>query len=207
MKFLKILSVILVITMLSSMFISCAGVKVEFGIEGCFEKKEDTNNKDDAGVSSDDEEQIRHKAKAEIKIIDYNRKVLYETDEPFEYDSAFFEPTLVRFLQNYADMNDKKIACKIGDNGLPSSISITKKGITKTYAAEEKIISLYDGNETETYWVCYVNGRMVDRMKDTLVKDGDVIEYYYVYPNWDKESIITTEAPVASVAPESIPEV
>ena len=207
MKFLKVLSVVFVIIMLSSMFISCAGVKVEFGIEGCFEKKEDVNNPNNEIVDSDEEEQVRYKAKADIKIIDYNHKVLYETDEPFEYDSGFFEPTLVKFIQNYADMNEKKIGCKIGDNGLLASISITKKGVTKTYEAEEKIVSLYDGSEQLTYWICYVNGRMVDSMKETLVKDGDVIEFYYVYPNWDKESIITTEPVVESASPEINPEV
>ena len=206
MKFLKILSVILVIAMLSSFFISCEGVTVKYEIEGCFEKKEDVKNNDDQGVTPDDEEQARYKVKAHVKVVDYNNKELYSTDELFEYDSAFFEPTIVQFLKNHAEMNDKKISCKIASNGLISSISITKKGNTTSYNAEETIISHYDGSEQKTYWICYVNGRAVDSMKETLVKDGDVIAFYYVYPNWDKESITTPETTVPETPAETIPE-
>ena len=85
MKFLKILSVILVIAMLSSFFISCEGVTVKYEIEGCFEKKEDVKNNDDQGVAPDDEEQARYKVKAHVKVVDYNNKELYSTDELFEY--------------------------------------------------------------------------------------------------------------------------
>ena len=203
MKFLKVLSVIFVIAMLSSLFISCAGVKVEYGIEGCFEKKEEVA--DSADDNASDETQTRHKVKAHLKIVDYTEKILYTTDvdDPFEYDSAYFAPTVVKFIQNYADMNEKKISCRFADNGLVSSIGITKKGVTKTYEAETEI-ELDDGSVQKTYWVCYINGEMVSSMKETLVKDGDVVELYYVYPDWDKESILPDE-PVEEVTPEETP--
>ena len=204
MKFLKVLSVIFVIAMLSSLFISCAGVKVEYGIKGCFERKVEVTDGGDDAVS--DETQVRHKVKAHLKIVDYSEKILYTTDvdDPFEYDSAYFEPTVVKFIQNYADMNDKKISCKFADNGLLSSIGITKKGVTKNYDAQTEIVSQYDGSTQKTYWVCYINGEMVSSMKETLVKDGDVVELYYVYPDWDKESILPDE-PVEDVTPEETP--
>ena len=190
MKFMKILSVVFVIIMLSSLFISCAGVKVEYGIKGCFEKKVEAT--DNQGDLVEDVNQVRYKAKAHFKVIDYNDRVLYSTDvdDPFEYDSAYFQPTVVKFIQNYADMNDKKISCKFADNGLVSSIGITKKGQTKTYEAETEVVSQYDGTTQKTYWVCYINGEIVDSMKETLVKDGDVVELHFVYPDWNKESIL-----------------
>jgi hypothetical protein len=205
MKFLKVLSVIFVIAMLSSLFVSCAGVKVEYSIKGCFEKKVEVNNSgDDADAGA--ETQVRHKVKAHLKIVDYSERILYATDvdDPFEYDSAYFEPTVVKFIQNYADMNEKKISCKFADNGLLSSIGITKKGVTKNYDAQTEIVSQYDGSTQKTYWVCYINGEMVSSMKETLIKDGDVVELYYVYPDWDKESILPDE-PVEDITPEDTP--
>ena len=203
MKFVKIISAILLIAMMSSMCISCGDIKVEYGLQGCFEKKEDANK--DQGPALEEETRERYTVKAHFKVIHYDNKELYSTDddEPFEYDSAFFEPTVVKFIQAYASMNDKKITCKIADNGLVSSIGITKKGQTKTYKAEETVISQYDGSEQKTYWVCYINGKMVSSMKDTVVKDGDVVELYYVYPDWDKESILPESTPDST--PESTP--
>ncbi len=203
MKFLKILSVIFVIAMLSSLFVSCAGVKIEYGIKGCFEKKEEGNTP--VGPSEGDETLPRHKVTAHFKVVDYRGRELYYTDaeDPFEYDSAYFEPTVIKFVQNYADMNDKKISCEISKAGIISSISIMKKGQTTKYAAEETVISQYDGSEQKTYWVCYINGEIVSSMKDTIVKDGDVVALYLVYPDWDKESILPEETP--SVTPEETP--
>ena len=206
MKIVKILSAILVIVMLSSTIISCGDVKIEYGVEGCFEKKEENNNTDQGAVQGE-ETRLRHKVKAHLRIVDYNNKELYATaeEDPFEYDSAYFEPTVVKFIQNYADMNDKKISCKIADNGLISSISITKKGQTKDYKAEASVISQYDGSTQKTYWVCYINGEMVSSMKDTLVKDGDVVELHYIYPDWNTPTITTAPESTAELIPESTP--
>lgn len=204
MKFLKILSVIFVIAMLSSLFVSCAGVKVEYGISGCFEKKEENNGPAVQDPSSGDETQLRYKVTAHLKIVDYKGREVYYTDaeDPFEYDSAYFEPSVVRFVQSYASMNDKKFSCEVSKNGIISSISITKKGQTVEYAAEETVISEYDGSEQKTYWVCYINDEMVSSMSDTIVKDGDVVALYLVYPDWDKEPIVPEE-PSESTAPEA----
>ena len=204
MKFVKILSIVFVIAMLSSLFVSCAGVKVEYGIKGCFEKKVD-NSGIPTGPSEGEETQLRHKVTAHLKVVDYKGRELYYTDaeDPFQYDSAYFEPTVIKFVQNYADMNDKKLSCEISKAGIISSISITKKGQTVKYAAETTVISEYDGSEQKTYWVCYINGEIVASMKETIVRDGDVVELRLVYPDYDKEPIISDPVDQVPSNPEA----
>lgn len=197
MKFSKILSVFLVIIMLASLFVSCSGVKVTFGISGCFDKKEEDTQ---IHLPSDDNGETlpRKKATAHFKVLDHTGKEVYSTDEdnPFEYDSAFFEPTIIKFVENYCFMNENKIQCSISNN-VVNSVSIIKKGNSTKYAAGETVISALDGSEQVTFWVCEVNGKEVDSMKETIVKNGDVVALRLAYLGSDK--VVETEKPEYSV--------
>ena len=202
MKISKILSVFLVIIMLASLFVSCSGVQVSFGISGCFKEKED-----DSQIhipSGDDGETLpRQKVKAYFKVLDHTGKEVYSTeaDEPFEYDSAFFAPTVIKFVENYCFMNENKIKCSISGN-MVNSISVIRKGVTTKYASGTTVISEYDGSEQVTFWVCEINGKEIDSMKETIVKDGDVVALRLAYVGSDK--VVATEKPdyTAPVDPE-----
>lgn len=192
MKFSKILSVFLVIIMLASLFVSCSGVQVTFGISGCFKEDEDDSQ---VQLPSDNNGETlpRKKVTAHFKVLDHTGKEVYSTDadEPFEYDSAFFEPTIVKFVESYCFMNENKIKCSISSTGVINVVSITRKGVTTKYAAGETVISALDGSEQTTFWVCEVNGKEVDSMKETVVKDGDVVALRLAYLGSDK--VVETE--------------
>ena len=193
MKFSKILSVFLVIIMLASLFVSCSGVQVTFGISGCFKEKEDDSQ---IHVPSGDNGETlpRQKVTAHFKVLDHTGKEVYSTDvdEPFGYDSAFFAPTVIKFVENYCFMNENKIKCSIS-NDMVNSISVIKKGVTTKYAAGTIIISEFDGSEQATFWVCEINGKEIDSMKETVVKDGDVVALRLAYVGSDK--VVGTEKP------------
>ena len=193
MKFSKILSVFLVIIMLASLFVSCSGVKVSFGISGCFKEKEDDSQ---IQLPSDDNGETlpRKKVTAHFKVLDHTGKEVYSTevDEPFEYDSAFFDPTIIKFVENYCFMNENKIECSISNNVI-NSVSVIRKGVKTKYAAGETVISELDGSEQITFWVCEINGKEVDSMKDTIVKEGDVVALRLAYLGSDK--VVESEKP------------
>ena len=193
MKFSKILSVFLVIIMLASLFVSCSGVQVTFGISGCFKEKEDDSQ---IHVPSDDNGETlpRQKVTAHFKVLDHTGKEVYSTDvdEPFEYDSAFFAPTVIKFVENYCFMNENKIKCSISNN-MVNSISVIKKGVTTKYAAGTIVISELDGSEQSTFWVCEINGKEIDSMKETVVKNGDVVALRLAYVGSDQ--VVETSAP------------
>jgi len=193
MKFSKILSVFLVIIMLASLFVSCSGVKVSFGISGSFKEKEDDSQ---IQLPSDDNGETlpRKKVTAHFKVLDHTGKEVYSTevDEPFEYDSAFFDPTIIKFVENYCFMNENKIECSISNNVI-NSVSVIRKGVKTKYAAGETVISELDGSEQITFWVCEINGKEVDSMKDTIVKEGDVVALRLAYLGSDK--VVESEKP------------
>ena len=174
MKFVKILSAILAVIAVMAMFAACTP-----GGPG-----EETPPVDDGPV----ETKPRHQVKAHFKVLDHNGKEVYSTDEdePYEYDSANYEPTVLTFIEDYAFMNYKKFAYKLNSNNLIDSVSITSKKKTTTYKAGETVISKLDGSEQKTFWVCLINGKEIPSMEETVVQDGDTVVLRLAYLGSDK---------------------
>ena len=166
MKTVKILSALLAIIMAMSMFVAC-----NTSGDG-----EDTPPVSDGPV----ETKPRFKATAHLKIVNYDGKELYATDddEPYEYDSAYYEPTAINFIDDYAFMNDKEFAYKKDSNGLITSITIITRKKTTQYKAGDTVEKVENGvtNTYKTIWVCYINDEEVSAMDEVVVKDGDVVE-------------------------------
>ena len=174
MKFVKVLSMILAIISVMSMFAAC-------NMSG---QGEETP----ADVPEVIETKPRHKVTAHFKVLDHNGKEIYSTDEdePYEYDSANYEPTVLLFIEDYAFMNHKKFAYKLNSNNLIDSVSITKKKKTTTYKAGEVVTSKLDGSEQKTFWVCLINGKEIASMEETIVQEGDVVVLRLAYYGSDK---------------------
>jgi len=174
MKFVKILSAILAVIAVMAMFAACTP-----GGPG-----EETPPVDDGPV----ETKPRHQVKAHFKVLDHNGKEVYSTDEdePYEYDSANYEPTVLTFIEDYAFMNYKKFAYKLNSNNLIDSVSITSKKKTTTYKAGETVISKLDGSEQKTFWVCLINGKEIASMEETIVQEGDTVVLRLAYYGSDK---------------------
>ena len=116
-------------------------------------------------------------AKAHLSIVNVDGKVVYSTEEEdeemYEYTSARYEPTVLAFLEDYCDMNDKK------------TISIiTKKGKVDYKADVE-----YNVNETtkkNTFWICLINGKEIaGQLDETLIQDGDNVVLRLTYEGQD----------------------
>ena len=174
MKFVKILSAILAVIAVMAMFAACTP-----GGPG-----EETPPVDDGPA----ETKPRYQVKAHFKVLDHNGKEVYSTDEdePYEYDSANYEPTVLLFIEDYAFMNYKKFAYKLNSNNLIDSVTITSKKKDTTYKAGETVISKLDGSEQKTFWVCLINGKEVASMSETVVQDGDTVVLRLAYYGSDK---------------------
>jgi hypothetical protein len=174
MKFVKILSAILAVIAVMAMFAACTPAG----------PGEETPPVDDVPA----ETKPRHQVKAHFKVLDHNGKEVYSTDEdePYEYDSANYEPTVLTFIEDYAFMNYKKFAYKLNSNNLIDSVSITSKKKTTTYKAGEVVISKLDGSEQKTFWVCLINGKEIASMEETIVQEGDTVVLRLAYYGSDK---------------------
>ena len=184
MKFTKIIALILAAITAMTMFVAC-----------------NEGGDETPALDGPQESQPRHKALVHVKVVNYNGKEVYSTleeDEPYEYDSAYYEPYVFTFLEDFAFMNYKEFAYKADkyDTGTDEegnkittyvlkSISITQRKKTKEYKADEEIKSLYDESMQKTYWVCFVNGVEIN-MNDTILKDGDIVEFRLAYKDSDK---------------------
>ena len=125
-------------------------------------------------------------AKAHLSIVDVEGNVIYSTEEEdeemYEYSSAYYEPTVFNFFDEYCFINDKKLEYKQDKNmpGIIKSITLkTKKGDV-VYAADEKYYVTEDHYEY-TFWVCLVNGVEINSLDETIVKDGDNIVLRLTY--------------------------
>lgn len=196
MKLTKIIAAILAVVLLMTMFTAC-----NTGNSGATTPP--------AGEGSGSPDAVRYKAKVNVIVTDVTGERVYETDpeEPYEYDSGYYEPYIFTFLEDLAFMNSKEFdytatkytADKKDENGdvvmdedgnpvkvtlyTLKSISITVRKRTKVYSAEKAIISEVDGSEQITYWICMVNGEEVENMNETLLKDGDTVEFRLTYKN------------------------
>lgn len=128
-------------------------------------------------------------AKAHLSIVNVDGKVVYSTEEEdeemYEYTSAWYEPTVLAFLEDYCYMNDKKIEYKADKSNILKSISIiTKKGKVD-YKADSKI----DISETvskNTFWICLINGKEITgQLDETLIQDGDSVVLRLTYEGQD----------------------
>lgn len=174
MKFAKILSAILAIIAVMTMFAACnpAGTGDET---------------DPQGIGTEDT-RPRHKALVHFKVLDHTGKEVYSTDEeePYEYDSPFYEPTVLVFIEDFAFMNYKNFEYKTDSSKKISSISITKKKKTTTYSAGTEVTSALDGSKQKTFWVCLINGKEIASMEETVIQDGDTVVLRLAYYGSDK---------------------
>ena len=178
MKFTKILASFLALIAVLTMFAGC-----DMGNGG-----EETGNI----LDSDGETQKIYAATAHFKVVDYDGTEIYSTDEeePYEYTSRYYEPTVLVFIEDYAYMYSDEFSYKMNGN-LVNSVSITKRKKTTTYSAGTEIISEFDGSTQKTFWVCMIIGKEIDSMSETIVQDGDVVVLRLAYKDSDK----VTEAP------------
>ncbi len=182
MKFTKILALVIALISVLSMLVAC-----------------DMGDGNETPAPVGPVETVRYKALVHVKVVNWDGKVVYETEEeePYEYDSGYSEPYIFTFLEDFAFMNSKEFAYKakkskestneagesIAVSYTLESISITQKKKTKTYKAGDQITSKYDGSEQSTYWVVYVNGEEIKDMNGYLIKDQDVVEFRLAYAN------------------------
>ena len=184
MKFTKIIALFIAVITLLAMFTACNNEPVE--------------STEPAGPQ---ETAPRYKALVHVKVVDYKGNEVYSTDEdePYEYDSGYYEPYVFVFLEDFAFMNEKEFAYKAkkyetgtDEDGekittyVLETISITQKKKTKDYKAGEQIESLYDGSTQATYWVCIINGEEVENMNETIIQDGDTVEFRLAYKDSNK---------------------
>ena len=139
----------------------------------------------------------RHKANVNVIFTDVEGNQVYATEEgePYEYDSAYSEPYIFNFLEDFAFMESKKFEYDVSkvtkkEDGKETvtytleSISVkVKKDKWNTYAADEPVTLEVNGVEQVeyTYWICFVNGEDVDKMNEKLLKDGDTVEFRLTY--------------------------
>lgn len=178
MKFTKILASLLALITVLAMFAGC-------NTTGSGDESNDV-------IDSDGETQKVYAATAHFKVVNYDGKEIYSTDEeePYEYTSKYYEPTVLVFVEDYAYMYSDEFSYKMNGN-LISSVSITKRKKTTTYSAGTEITSAFDGSKQKTFWVCMINGKEIDSMSETIVQDGDVVVLRLAYKDSDK----VTEAP------------
>ncbi len=184
MKFTKIIALFVAVITLLAMFTAC--------------NEEPQVTTPEVGTQ---ETTPRYKALVHVKVVDYKGNVVYSTDEeePYEYDSGYYEPYVFTFLEDFAFMNEKEFAYKANkkSNGTDEngneivtyelvSITITQKKKEKVYKADEEIESLYDGSKQKTYWVCFINGEEVEKMNETIIQDGDTVEFRLAYKDSHK---------------------
>ena len=156
-------------------------------------------------VNNNPQEQIRYKANIHLIVTDHKGNEVYATDpeEPHEYDSGYTEPYIFTFIEDYAFFNSKYFAYETSSRNVGTdedgnkikaytleSITITQKKKTKTYAADTTI-TFEDGGkkyQTKTYWICYINGEEVADANNTILKNGDTIEFRLSYDADDKSN-------------------
>lgn len=187
MKFTKILASLLALVTVLSMFTGC-------NMTG---NGTETTGENPLG----DETPKIYAATAHLKVVDYDGDEIYSTDEdePYEYTSRYYEPTVLVFVEDYAYMYSDEFSYKM-NGSLIESISITKKKKTTVYSAGTEITSEYDGSKQKTFWVCMINGEEIDSMEDAVVKTGDVVVLRLAYKDSDK---VTEAPPPEYVEPET----
>ena len=157
------------------------------------------------------QEQIRYKANIHMIVTDHKGNEVYATDpeEPHEYDSGYSEPYIFTFIEDYAFFNTKEFTYETSSYNVGTdedgnkikaytleSITITQKKKTKIYAADTTITFELDGKkyQTKTYWICYINGEEVTDANNTILKDGDTIEFRLSYDADDISNPVVEEA-------------
>ncbi len=175
MKFLKILSAFLAVITVMVMFAACNPAA----------DVEETLPND---VPEEVETKPLYTVNAHFKVLDHYGKEVYSTDEdePYYYESPYYEPTVLNFIEDYAFMNYKKFEYKVNSKNIIEWVSIINKKKTTTYKAGETVISKLDGSEQKTFWVCLINDKEVASMADTLVQEGDVVVLRLAYYGSDK---------------------
>jgi hypothetical protein len=180
MKFLKILSAFLAVITVMVMFAACNPAA----------DVEETLPND---VPEEVETKPLYTVNAHFKVLDHYGKEVYSTDEdePYYYESPYYEPTVLLFIEDFAFMNYKKFEYKISKTNTIESVTIISKKKATTYKAGETVTSKLDGSEQKTFWVCLINGKEIASMEETIVQDGDVVVLRLAYKDSDK----VTEAP------------
>lgn len=181
MKFVKFLSAILAVITVMAMFAACTPTGTPE--ESLPEEPEEI------------ETEPLYKVTAHFKVLDHNGKEVYSTDEdePYEYESPYYAPTVLLFIEDYAFMNYKKFEYKANKNNGIDSVTIISKKKETTYKAGETVVSKLDGSEQKTFWICLINGKEVESMAEDLVKDGDTVVLRLAYLGSDK--VTETERP------------
>lgn len=181
MKFVKFLSAILAVITVMAMFAACTPA----------ETPEESLPEDPGIVETDP----LYKVTAHFKVLDHTGKEVFSTDEeePYVYESPYYEPTVLLFIEDFAYMNYKKFEYKTNKNNGIDSVTIINKKKSTTYRAGETVTSQLDGSEQKTFWVCLINGKEVESMAEDLVQDGDTVVLRLAYLGSDK--IKETEPP------------
>ena len=194
MKLRRILAALLAILTVATLLVACdtTGTGNETTPEG----------EGDSGASV-------YSAKVNFIVIDTKGNEVYATDpeDPYEYSSKYYEPYLYTFIEDFAFIYDKEFSYEVDkytvdkkdengktvyENDKPvkvdmytlESITITERKKTKTYSAGD-VVTLEDGTEQETYWICLINGKEVDNMNETIIKDGDTVVLRLTYKGQD----------------------
>ena len=131
-------------------------------------------------------------AKAHLIFMDIEGNVLYsseeEDDEMYVFTSAYLDPTILNFVEDYCYMNDGNVQCKIDTktNTLKTITIVDKKGNVDYTAGSKKYTIESTGKKVDTYWLCYVNGEeLKTQIHDTNVVDGSTIIIRLVYVGQD----------------------
>ena len=174
MKFVKFLSAILAVITVMALFAACTPTEVP-----------EESIPEDVGEPETDP---LYKVTAHFKVLDHNGKEVFSTDEdaPYEYESPYYEPTVLLFIEDFAFMNYKKFEYKVSKTNTIESVTIISKKKETTYKAGETVTSKLDGSEQKTFWVCLINGKEIASMGETIVQDGDVVELRLAYLGSDK---------------------
>ena len=195
MKLRKILAALLAVLTVATLLVACdmTGTGNETTPEGG----------DQSGAT-------RYQAKVNFIVIDTKGNEVYATDpeDPYQYDSGYYEPYIYTFIDDFAFMYEKEFSYDVDDytvdkkdengetiydeNGKAVKvemytlkwITITERKKSKTYSAGE-IITLEDGSKQETYWVCLINGKEIKNMNETIIKDGDTVVLRLTYKGQD----------------------
>ena len=131
-------------------------------------------------------------AKANLIFMDIDGKVLYdsfeEDEEMYVFTSAYLDPTILNFVEDYCYMNDGKVQCKIDSktNVLKTITIVNKKGNVDYTAGSKKYTIESTGKKVDTYWLCYIDGKELETSIDeTIVTDGSTIILRLVYVGQD----------------------
>ena len=174
MKFVKILSAILAAITVMAMFAACTPT----------ETPDESLPEEPSEVETDP----LYAVTAHFKVLDHYGKEVFSTDEeePYEYESPYYEHTVLLFIEDFAFMNYKKFEYKINSKNQIESVTIINKKKETTYKAGETVVSKLDGTDQKTFWVCLINGKEVPSMEDTIVQEGDVVVLRLAYLGSDK---------------------